>query len=112
MPDLLKCQRPRSASSSLFGSGEVRATAFEPSLQGSLTLSGVMSRQETFYTDVFVELGPVDSFSPPNKAPFLALRGPSVRKTRVPLEGHREGAPISEINYKHVFSNGDAGGHR
>ncbi len=71
-----------------------------------LTFPGGLSKQDIFETDVFIQVGPVDTFSLPDKAPVISLLQGAVEEPWIPGKSRGNGATIIEINDQAVQASG------
>jgi hypothetical protein len=77
----------------------------KPPLQGRLALARSPPSQQIFYTDVFVEVWPMDAMTAADQLPVLALRGSPVGKPRVPRQWNRQRSTVREFNDERIVRN-------
>ena len=75
-----------------------RSAGFEPFREGALCLAGGATGKKAGNADVFVQVGPVDTFAAPDQAPVRALRSCPICKTWVPGQRHADGSAIDKVD--------------
>jgi hypothetical protein len=82
----------------------------EPELHALLTLGYVLRHQQTANGEVFVELGPVDPDTATHETPIAKCGGAGVTEFGEPIEGHRDGPAVFEMDDEIAFYDLDAEG--
>jgi len=58
-------------------------------------VSGSSSIGKTLISNVFIQIGPMNSLSVANPSPVVSLLGPAVNKPRIPRQRHGNGATVA-----------------
>ena len=93
--------------------GRTGGSSRQPLHEGHLTFPGRSACQQSCHADIFLQVLPMNSASPGNQPPVLALFGRSVQESGIPGEGNGEGSAIVQLDRqrvrrnRHVFSKGD-----
>ena len=78
-------------------------SAFKPAAQGCLGLTRTSPCKETFDTDVFVQVGPVQALALPDKPPVCSFGKGTVRESWVPSEWNADNPTIDKIDHQGIF---------
>ena len=84
----------------------------QPALQGLRVLTGGKTRQKASYSQVLVQIGPVDVRPVSKDLKVITLLGRAMPQTRIPNQGDDNGAPVHQIHCQRLFAYGDASGPR
>ena len=92
--------------------GSFRLALFLPSpcqllLQGLGVFTGGKPGQEAGHSQVLVQIGPVDVSAVAKNLKTIALLGCAVPQSRIPNQGHDNGASVHQIHRQRLVSYGD-----
>jgi len=76
-------------------------------LERALTLSRGPSKNDSFDTDIFVKIRPMNSFSSTDEAPVVSFLHIAVQKARKPRQRDSNRAAIIKIYSQAVIGNGN-----
>ena len=78
-------------------------SAFKPPLQRRLRFTRTASCKKTFHTDVFIQIGPVNTFTLPNESPVCPFGLATVRESRVPRQRNADSPTIDKVDHQGIF---------
>ena len=87
-------------------------TTRQPSLQRALCFAGGAAGKKADYTDVFVQVRPMNSFAPSDEAPVATFARGAMRQSWIPSDGHTDGSTVHEVDDERVVGDRHVLGQR
>jgi len=83
-------------------------SAFKPPSQRRLCFTRTAPCKKTFHTDVFIQIGPVNTFTLPNESPVCPFGLATVRESRVPRQRNADSPTVDKVDHQGIFGEGHA----
>ncbi len=88
--------------------GVMSAARLKPSLKGSLALPRWATSDDALYTDVLVQIGPMNPFAATDKPEVAALLYGSVHEARIPSQGNGNRTTIGQLDAERISADLDS----
>ena len=77
----------------------------EPALERARTFCGLFAKQQSFNTDIFIQIRPMDPVTGATNLEIGALGGCAIRQTRIPANRNRDSATVFELDLQCIVCN-------